>query len=181
MAGYIPGVQQDTGNYIQQTPLFDIGRLYEVEFGSEEFKELFVQLCQQLNNVSISTNNKVNGYRLQEEFVNGKLYFATNPSNPPNQLDLRPNYTTVVYFAALNAGANAQNHDIAIDARTTFTEINGSANDIPGNNYYPLPFVSAAGATNIEVRVNATQVIVTNNSGIVFGPSYVVLQYMKIL
>lgn len=179
MAGYIPDVQQDTGNYIQQTPLFDIGRLYEVEFGSDEFKELFVQLCQQLNNVSISTNNKVNGYMLQEEFVNGKLFFSTTADQ--TQFALRPSYNKQVYFPVLNAGVNVMNHDITINGTVTFTDYGGGANDIIGNNFYPLPFVSAGGANNIEVRANATQVIVTNNSGIVFGPSYVLLEYLKIL
>lgn len=173
---YIPDQQINTGSFVQQTPIFDISRLQEVDVQSPEFKELLVQLYQQVNNVSVVLNNKVSGYYLQEEFVNSKIFF---PSTGNNQLDLRPTFRKVIYLTNLPAGVTAVNHGITVDGNTSFTAIYGVANDTIGFNYYPLPWASAAGATNIELRATNTQVIITNNSGIVFNKIYIVLEYLK--
>lgn len=168
--------QQNTGSFVQQTPIFDVSQLYQVEVTSPEFKELLVRLYQQVNNVSIVLNNKESSYYIQEEFANSKLFF---PTTGTNQLDLRGAFRKVLFTNNLPAGVTALNHAITIDANTSFVMIYGVANDTIGFNYYPLPFASAGGATNIELRATNTQVIITNNSGIVFNVVYVVLEYLK--
>lgn len=176
MAGFIPSMQPNTGSYVQQTPAFDVARLSEINVNSDEFKELIVQLAQQTNNISIVLNTKQSGLYIEDEFLNGNLY---PPTTGTNQLEQRNEYQRLVTFAALNAGVNSMNHGIPVDANTKFTGFKGMANDPIGFNYYPLPWASAAGATNIEVKVNATQIIITNNSGIVFATTPVVLFYLK--
>jgi len=172
---YTP-IQQNSGLFIQQTPSFDITQLYEVEINSEAFRELIVRLYQQVNNISIALNNKVSGYNLLEEFVTGKQYFPATGNNP---LNTRPSSIKMVYLTNLPAGVTATNHGIAVDANTSFVDIYGVANDTVGFNYYPLPFASAGGANNIELRANNTQVIITNNSGIVFNKVYIFLEFLK--
>ena len=174
MAGYITNQQSSTGNFVQQTPTFDVSRLYQVDVDSDEFKELIVQLAQQVNNVSLSLNNKVSGFYLQEEFVNGNLFF---PMVSNSQLDLRPNYTKLIYLTNLPAGITTTAHSITVDANTSFTAIYGVANDTIGFNYYPFGWSN--GANYLNVRADNTNVIIDNNTGITFNKIYVILKYLK--
>ena len=173
---YIPDQQSSTGQFIPTTSVFDVSRLYEVEIGSPEFIELIVRLYQQVNNLSISTNNKVSGYYLQEEFITSANYFNTASSD---QLDLRPEFRKTFNIGALPAGVTNFPHNLAITNTWQFTQIYGAASDNIGFNYYPLPFASAGGAANIELRVNAANIVITNNSGINFTSCIVTLAYLK--
>jgi len=173
---YIPDVRQNTGSFVQQTPVFDVSRIYEVNVNSDEFKELIVTLAQQINNISIVLNNKESGYFLTEEFVTSALFY--NPASS-NQLELIPEFRLTINIGSLGAGVTTVAHGLPITASWKFVDIYGTANDSIGFNYYPLPFSSAVGATNIELRVNGTNVIITNNSGINFTSCNVVLEYIK--
>jgi hypothetical protein len=180
MAGYNLTQQQNTGSYVQQQSVFDVGLLYSTEVTSPEFKELLVRLAQQVNNHAISLNEKESGYYLQEIFANGKLFFNPNSSS---QLDLRPGFTKVIDTGALAAGVNTIPHGLTIGVNVpvgniwSFYKINGAANDFASSNYYPLPFAGAAG-NNIEVRVNAANIVITNNSGQTFSSSTIVLEFL---
>lgn len=173
---YIPDQQINTGNFVTTTQVWDVSRLYEVDIQSPEFKELLVRLYQQINNIALSLNLKDTGYYLLEEFVtSGQLFNAT--SNDP--LQNRPIFRRTVNMGALPAGVTTVAHGLTITAAWRFIKILGAASDTVGFNYYPLPFASAGGATNIEVRVTATNVVVTNNSGIAFTNAIVILEYVK--
>lgn len=174
---YVPEQQQNTGNFVSSTQVWDVGRLYEIEVTSPEFKDLLVRLYQQVNNIAVSLNLKDTGYYLLEEFVtSGQLF---NPaSNDP--LQNRPIFRKTVNIGALPAGVTNSPHGLTITNTWRFLKIQGAASDAVGMNYYPLPFASAGGATNIEVRVTATNVVVTNNSGIAFTNAIVVLEYTKV-
>lgn len=174
------------GAFVNTTSVWDVQQLQQVDVTSPEFKELLVRLYQNVNNIALILNIKDTGMYQTSEFVNGQLFFP-NPNNssmtaayPANRQIFRKviNFPQVL-GVALGAGATAINHNINVTAATTFTRIYGVANDTAGNNYYPLPWASAAGATNIEVVVNATQVVVTNNSGITFDFCYVILEYIQ--
>ena len=178
MAGFIPSQKPNTGSFVQQTPAFDVARLSETDVNSEEFKDLIVQLAQQTNNMSIVLNTKQSGLYLTNEFLNGNLY-PPKTLTGNNQLRQRNEYQILVIFPQLTAGVNTMVHGIPVDANTVFTGFKGMANDPTGFNYYPLPWASAAGLTNIEVKANATNIIITNNSGIVFATTPVVLFYLK--
>ena len=173
---YIPDQQINTGAYVQQTPVFDVSRLYEVEVGSPEFKELIVRLAQQTNNISLVLNDKQSGYYILEEFVNGNKYFNTTSSN---QLLLRPEFQKTFNIGALGAGVTTVPHNLTITATWQLTDIQAAASDNIGNNYFPIPFASAGGATNIEIRVNLVNIVITNNSGINFTSCIVTLKYLK--
>lgn len=173
---YIPDQQIDTGQFISTTSIFDVSRLYEVDVTSPEFKELLVRLYQQVNNIAISTNNKKSGYYLQEEFVTSGIYFNPNSSDP---LMLRPEFRKTFNVGPVGAGVTNFPHGLTIGATWQFTHIYGAVSDNVGFNYYPLPFASAGGANNIELRVDATNIVITNNSGVNFTSCIVTLEYLK--
>ena len=173
---YVPGQQINTGQFVPTTSIFDVGRLYEVSVTSPEFKELLVRLYQQVNNLAISSNNKKSGYYLQEEFVTSAIYF--NPASP-DPLQLRPEFRKTFNIGPLAAGVTTTAHNLAITNTWQFTHIYGAASDNIGFNYYPIPFASAGGAANIEIRVDATNIVITNNSGIAFTSCIVTLEYLK--
>lgn len=173
---YIPGQQQNTGSYIPTTAVFDISQIYETNVNSPEFKQLIVKLSESINNIALVLNNKISGYYLNEEFASGKSFFNPNSSNP---LDLIPAFIKVIPFNTINAGMNTQAHGLSITNTWKFISAYGMASDSAGFNYYPLGFSSVGGATNIELRVDATNVIINNNSGIVFTSALVILEYLK--
>ncbi len=174
---YIPDQRINTGSFVQQTPIFDVSRLYDVQVNSDEFKELIVALAQQVNNISIALNNKISGYYINEEFVTSALFY--NPASS-NQLELIPEFRLAINTGPLGAGVTTVPHGLTIGTTWKFVDIYGTANDNIGFNYYPMPFASAGGANNIELRVNATNVVITNNSGVSFTSSNVVLEYTKV-
>lgn len=173
---YIPDQRNNTGQFIATTAVFDVGRLYEVEVNSPEFKELIVRLYQQVNNISLSLNTKEFGYYLTEELINSSVYF--NPISS-NQLELRPEFRLTLDTGVINAGVNLIPHGLTIGATWKFTDIYGAATDNVGFNYLPLPFANVSLAGNIELRVDAVNVIINNASGIVFTSGIVVLEYLK--
>lgn len=172
---YIPDQQINTGSYVPTTNVWDVSRLYEVEIGSPEFKELLVRLYQNVNNIAIALNNKVSGYYINEEFVSGKLFY--NPASN-NQLELRPGFMKTINTGALGAGVTATNHGLTVTNTWKWMAIYGAATNTGTLVGYPITFAGAAG-NNIEVRVTATQVIIDNNSGVTFTDSTVTLEYVK--
>lgn len=169
----------NTGVYVPTTFLTDVARLSQTDVRSPEFKQLLVKLYQDLNTMALALNVKESAFYVLEEFNTGQLYF--NPTSNDPAL-LRNVYRLVLNIGALGAGATATNHNLPLAASNppwTFTHIYGAANDTINNISYPLPFASAGGAANIEVQVTATQVVITNNSGVAFDVCSVVLEYVK--
>ena len=168
------------GAFVPTNFIWDVQQLQQVDIKSPEFKELLVRMYQNIGLMAEVLNVKTTGQFPLAETVDGNLYFP-NPANnsstvayPAERQEFRQ-----TYLRTNVAGAVAFNHNITITPKTTFTRIYATANDIVGNNYYPIPWASAAGATNIEIKVNATQVVITNNSGITFDIVYVVLAYLQ--
>lgn len=177
MCPYIPDQQINTGSFIPTTNVWDVSQIYETDIGSPEFKELFVRLYQNVNNIVLALNTKDSAFYLTEQFVNGQVF--TN-INDLNQLELRPAFRLFVNIGPLPGGVTTVAHGLSITNTWKFTRIYGVASDTIGFNYYPLPWASAAGATNIELKVNATNVVITNNSGINFNFCYVILEFVKL-
>lgn len=171
---FIPGQKIDQGSFIPTTGIFEVSAVYTTDVNSDDFKELLARLYQTVNNIANVLNLKDTGYYLQEEFVTGQVWFNPASADP---LLLRPVYRKVIDMGALGAGATTVAHGLTPTADWKFVNIYGAASGTP--NYYPLPFVDAAGANNIEVKVNLTNVIVTNNSGVTFTTAYVILEYLK--
>lgn len=173
---YIPNQQSNTGWYVPTTAIWDVARLYEVDVGSLEFKELLVRLYQNVNLIALSLNQKETGLYLQEELAISQAFFNATSSNPN---ELRPCYRLTLDGGALAAGTTNVPHGLTIDSTWVFTHIYGAATDNIGNNYYPLPFASDSGTNNIEMRVDGTNVVIINDSGVAFTASVFILEYVK--
>lgn len=171
-----PPQQQNTGLYVPTTSVWDMGLISDIDTNSIEFKDLLVRLYQNINNIVLALNVKDSAYYIEEEFVNGQQFFNPASTDP---LQLRSDFRKTINIGAVGAGVTTVAHGIPFTTTYTATRIYGTATDSIGLNYYPLPWASAAGATNIELRADGTNVIITNNSGVAFTRCIVVLEYLK--
>lgn len=169
--------QQLTGSFVQQTPLFDAQQWYSLKPTDGQFTDLLVLMHQQINQMAFILNLKTTGYHLLESFNNSNQWFNPATTDP---LQLRAEFTKVVNVGALNAGVTNAPHGISIPVGSTikFTYIGGAATDSVGLNFYPLP-APLGGANDITVTVDATNVVITNNSGVNFTSAYIVLKYLE--
>lgn len=169
--------QQNTGLYVPTTNIWDdMEQIGSVDVNSDHFKELLVRLYQNIGNIALALNKKDSALYLQEEFVNGQVFFNPLSSNPD---DLRPCFRILVNVGALNAAAQVSvNHGITVDNFTTFTYIAGAASNTTSMTYYPIPY---AGAANVYISVTAGQyqITVNNQTAINFTNVYIVLEYLK--
>ncbi len=171
----IPNATINTGLFLPTTSVWDADKLSEANVNSKEFKDILVRLYQTTNSIALALNLKVSGYFVTTEFVNGKLYFSINPQRAD---DFRQGYSKTINIGALGAGVTSVNHGLDITSTWSFMHIYGTANNTTTNNYYPIPFAGAAGAY-ISVRLNATQVVIDNNSGVAFLDTQITLEYVK--
>jgi hypothetical protein len=171
------------GSFVPTTNVWDISEIYQIEDMKPEFRELLIRLYQNLNLMALSLNTRDAAYYNTNEFVNGQLYFP-NPAlssqtttNPTFRQVLR----MVINFGALpNTGTTTVAHNIPINSQYTFTRIYGAASDTTGLHYIPLPYASPVLANNIELSVDATNVIVTTGSNRSnFNITYIVLEYLR--
>jgi hypothetical protein len=181
---YIPGVQTNSGNYVPTTSLFDLEQLQKTDVNTPEFKELLVRLYQVINNISLSLNLKETGYYVLQEFVIGSQWFPSTPGTSLASINTyRQEFRLVMNIGVLLPGVTTTPHGLTIGSTWIFTEIRGCASLYNANpllsNYYPIPFVLAAGGNNIEIELNGTNLVITNNTGISFSSCYVILQYLK--
>lgn len=182
MASFPP--QLGPGAFVPLTDIFDAQRIYDLEVGSDEFKEFLVRLRQSMNDIAMILNIKDTGYYVDQEFVNGQAFFPdpTLSSTTSQTPVLRQVFRTVVNFGTLpNTGTTTVAHGIDIVAAVafTFTRIYGAATD-PNTEFIPLPYASPTDADNIELSVDATNVIITTGSDrTAFTTTYVILEYIK--
>ncbi len=178
--GYIPQQKNDTGLYIATTTVID--SINSSDELSSSLKQILVVLYQTVNNIALALNKKESGIYDLTEFVNGQGWFDPNPNKGVNDQP-RSDFRKVYYLTSLPAGVTNITHLIngttPLTAQYTFTKLYGMANNTSTFNYYPIPFASAGGATNIEIRANSTQIVITNNSGVVFNSVYIIAEYLK--
>jgi len=167
---YIPDQTINTGMFVPTTNVWDISQIQEIDVNSAEFKELMVRLYQNISNIATALNKKVTGYHINQEFVNGKLYY--NPASTDPQ-DYRPGFIITIDTGALGAGANAVNHGLTVTNTWHWMAIYGAATNTGTLVGYSIPDL------NIGVNVTATQIIITNNTGLAFADSTVTLEYVK--
>ena len=169
--------QNLTGMYVPTTNIWDPQVLREMDYGKESLQELFVRLYQNLNSMALALNAKDTGYYINQEFVTGSVFFGTASNN---QTDLRSVFRKVVNIGAVGAGATTKAHGLVIGTTWSFTKIYGVASNTTTNNYLPLPWINATTPANsIELKVDATNIVITNNSGLTFPTCMVVLEYLK--
>lgn len=166
---------QNAGSYVPTTNVWDVSEIYELNDIDEDFRELLIRLYQNLNLIAEVLNSKTTGYYLLDQFVTSNVYYNPNSNNIQ---DLRQGFRKTINTGALAAGINNVAHNIPIAANWTLFFINGAA--VTGvTNWYPLPFAGAAG-NNIEVTVTAANIVINNQSGLVFTDSNVILEYVKV-
>ena len=171
------------GSFVPTTNIWDVGDINSLKNVSPELKELLVRLYQNLNRMSLALNTKDSGFYVLNEFVNGQVYF-TNPnlSSTAHQSTLpRQVVRTVVNFGALPAaGVKTMPHGIVPNSSFTFTRIYGCASDPIDKIYVPLPYSSPVLVGNIELSVDATDVIVTVGADwSAYTVTYIILEYLK--
>ena len=183
---YIPNQLQNTGLYVQQTPIFDVQAIYETEVTDPAFKELMVRMYQQMNNVILSLNEKETAMYRLEIFQTGQNWFPLVPATTSNYMinqDDRPAFRVVINYGPLPAVAGVPfpiPHGLTITTTTKFTRIYGAATDPVNLLGIPLPYASPVLANNIELSVNQTNVIITtglNRSA--FTECYIVIEYLE--
>lgn len=173
----------NTGSFVPTTNVWDVNQIYSTEVTSPEFKELLVRLYQNLNNIANVLNVKDTGAYNTFELINGQQFFpdpALNSSTDGYPI-FRQVYRKVINFGALPiTAAKSVPHYIDITGATTFTRIYGAASDQIGEVYIPLPFASPTLANNIELYVDATNVVVTTGSNrSAFTTTYIILEYLQ--
>lgn len=166
----------NTGLYVPTTNVWETQVLQQTDVNSQEFKRLLVRLYENINRITIALNQKDSALYDLTEFVDGQLFFPL-VGNSIN--DRRSNFRKVFNIGALGPGVTSIAHGLTITTPWSFTRIYGVANNTTTGNYYPLPWVSAAGATNIELRLDNTNIVITNNSGVAFTVTYVIVEYLK--
>ncbi|CAM5999027.1 unnamed protein product [Sphagnum balticum] len=172
------------GSFVETNFTWEIQQIQTVEPGSPEFKELLVRLYQNIGKIALTLNIKDTGQYPTSEFVTGKQFFpnpANNSSTAANPALRQVLRKVINYTKPLEDTATATiPHGIVCTAATTFTLIMATATDPVGKNYIPIPYASAAGGNQIELRVDATNVyIITASNRNAFTQTYIVLEYLQ--
>lgn len=172
--------QNLSGSFVPTTFILDVAQLDDIDVTSDEFKELLVRLYQNLNRIALSLNVKTSGYYALNQFVTGSLWFPSVASTSLVNNPYRPETRVVINFGALpNAGSKSVAHGITCNSGVSFTHIYGTATDPVGFNYIPLPYASASGADDIELKVDATNVtVITASNRTAFTTTYIVLEFL---
>jgi hypothetical protein len=167
--------QLNAGIYVPTSYNWDITQIMSTEITDPQFKELIVRLYQNIGNIATALNAKESAVYSIDQFLTGQVWFNPKSSNLG---DRRGCFRKVINVGALNAGVTTIAHGLAPTNQWKFTYIGGTASNTATQNYFPIPYAGIAG-NNIELRVDGTNVIITNNGGQVFTDCYIVLEFLK--
>lgn len=180
MASY--NTQAEPGAFVPLTDIFDSQRIYDIKVDSDEFKELLVRLRQSMNDMAMVLNIKDSGYYVEQEFVNGQIFFPDPAldSTTSQAPIFRQVFRKVINFGALpNTGATSVAHGLTITSGFSFTRIYGAASD-PSTSFIPIPYAHPTAANNIAIDVDTTNVTITTGSDRTgYTTTYVVLEFIK--
>jgi hypothetical protein len=172
------------GAFIPTTNIWDTSELQNIDVTKPEFTELLVRLYQNLNRMSQMINIKDSGFYYPQEFVNGQKFFP-NPNAPLGSTMAqtpRQDFRMTVYWATALPSATSVSipHNIPWTPTTTATRIYGASTNLTTMKSIPLPYASASG-DNVELQVNATNVVITTDSAswIGYTVTYIVIEYLK--
>jgi len=175
--------QLGPGLFVPTTNVWDPSEIEATEVTSQAFKELMVRLYQNLNVMSLALNLKDTGYYVDQEFVTGQVYFPnkTLSSTTAQAPTFRQTFRKVINFGALpNTATKTVAHGLTITSGFTFTRIYGTASDVSGFNYIPLPYSSNVAGAPIEFSIDANNVIITTGSDrTAFTVTYIVMEFIK--
>jgi len=177
--------QETNGLFIPTSQVWDVSDLYDKKGMSNDVKELFVRLYEELNKMSLAINMKDSGIYNTLEFVTGQTFFS-NPlysSSTSQTATQRPVFRKVINFGRLPTAAEGSlsvPHGIEADKINSVVRIYGASTDPVNHLYIALPCVSNAG-NNIAVYANATHIFInafgTDRS--MYTITYVIFEYLK--
>lgn len=176
---------EQVGSFVPTTNIWaDAQRVATVELNSTEYRQLLVNLYQNVGLIATALNTKDTGYYNTSNFVNGQIFFPAPGLNSATQLrpTFRQVFRQVVNFGALpNAAAKSVAHNIPVTNIVTFTRIYATASDTTGNTYIPIPYVDVVTpGNNIQIDVDIANVTITTGVDYTnYGVCYVVLEYLK--
>lgn len=175
--------QANPGLFVPTTNVWDVSQIYSADVTSPEFKELFVRLYQNINNISLALNLKDTGYYTIQEFLNGQVFFPdpTLSSTTSQAPTYRQVFRTTVNFETLpNAASKSVAHNIDVTSGYSFTRIYGAATNTARTSFIPLPFASPTLNQNIKLEVTDTNVVITTAIDYTaYTTCYCVLEYIK--
>ena len=142
--------------------------------------EMRLVLTDYLKRIVEALNDKEVGQYNTQELITGESWFTAGDSNK-----FRYPFRKVIDFGALpNSGVKTAAHGITTNGSTVFTRIYGTSTDQGATTItaaVPIPYAdTAAVGTNIELSVDATNVIITTGIDYsAFNETYVVLEYIQ--
>lgn len=151
-------LDREYGAFLPTTDTFDRAIIDNLKI-QEDLKEFLVMLYQTTNNIALMVNIKESGYYVEEEFVNGKLWYPNKAlsSSTAQRPEYRQEFRRVIDFGALPAaGAKAVNHNITTDANTRWKNVYATA-----TNTTTFAGITITTSAALSVRATATQVIIT--------------------
>jgi hypothetical protein len=168
--------------FLEATDVYDVEAIQQLDVNSEEFKEFLVRLRQNINNISLSVNNRDGGFYTLGEFNTGAQLFPTVDPITFEVSEYRSVIRDTINFGPLpNAGLFSVNHTInpptGTTANYTFLHIYGAATNTGALAYIPIPYSDPAGNI-ISLSVNATQVTIGTNFNASAYTGIIVLEYV---
>lgn len=160
------------------------GQLPENYFVPQDPAAALLRIRQYINDLAYATNRKSSGYFIEERTITGQQFVPTFGTDTSSSVQYRPVLRKVIDTGALpNAGTSTTAHGIATTENFTFVRIYGTATD-PGastiTSAIPIPYSSNTANSNIEVSVDATNVVIT--TGIDYSAytrSFVILEWVE--
>lgn len=181
MAGSIPN-QSNFGSFVPTTNIWEVQQLQSLNI-DPQLKELLVRLYQNINTISLSLNTRNSGYYVQEEFINGEIYFPnTNLNSTTSQAPtLRQVFRKVINFGTLpNSGSKSVAHDITVTSGYSLTRLSGAATNSTQTSFISIPFASTSSSENIKLEMTNTNMVITTGSDRTsYTTCYVIAEYIK--
>lgn len=171
------------GQFIGTTQVYDLGNS---NINAEDFT---VRLRNNFNAIVMSLNTRDSGYYSQEEYVNGQLFYpdySSVDSYSSSPATFRQVYRKVIDCGALpDTATKTIAHGITFlptAGNTTFvaTRICGAATNPAGRTFLTLPYSSPTLNLNVNVFVNATNILITTGvDRTAYTKSHIVIEYCK--
>ncbi len=154
----------------QQQPYLPTSRQFPVN----NLPILEPELVKSYIEIAQAVNGRIIGVFENIQIVTGERWYASDPTNALNK---RQTYRKAFPFGAIVAGAGLT-FPHGITGIVAFTRIYGTCiTDLP--DYRPIPYASIAAASNIDLRVTSTNIIIgvgASSPNIVSGN--IVLEYL---
>lgn len=165
----------DNSNLLPITNIIDVSRAREINIKSPEFRDLLVNMVENINSLLSVINSKDTAIYSDEETITGQSAFNSDNDSPNSVL------RKFIDFGALsNSATKSVAHGLDSAWAYKFTRIYGVSTDSTNKVYLPIPYSSSTAADIIELYVDNTNInIVTGKDRTSFDKTYVVIEYIE--